>query len=140
MIRDANLILSDQQAITASAASTNIIDLGTDRDLGVSDIDVFVKVDEAFTASGSATLVIELETDSDPAFGSPNVLYATAAIGKASLVAGYQPFKIKLPQVTERYLRGDYTVATGPMTAGKLTLCLVTGRDNWRAYDAVTGV
>lgn len=140
MILDNNLMFSDAQAITVTAASTNVIDLGADRDLGIADIDVFIKVGAAFTAAGAGTLVIDLQTDNDVAFGTAVSLFATAAIAKATLVAGYIPFRIKLPQATKRYLRFNYTVATGPMTAGNLTAALVTGRQNWIAYDAVTGV
>lgn len=141
MIMDKLLQFSEAQAITATAVSTNVIDLGVNRDLGVdTEIDVFIQVDTAFTAAGAATLTIELQTDDNVSFSSATALFTSAAIGKATLVAGYQPFRFKLPQVTERYLRLNYTVATGPMTAGAITAALVTGRQNWTAYDAVTGV
>lgn len=140
MIIDKLLEFSDSQAITATAASTNVIDLGADRDLGVSDIDVFIQVMETFAASGAATLTITLETDDNSSFSSATALWTSPAISKTALVAGYNPGKFKLPQVTERFLRCNYTVATGPMTAGKVSAALLTGRQNWRAYDAVTGV
>lgn len=140
MIFDKLLEFSDSQAVTASAASTNIIDLGADRDLGISDIDVFLQVMEAVTAAGAATVTFTLETDDNTGFASAVALWTSPAIGKATLVAGYNPGKFKLPQVTERYLRFSYTVGTGPLTAGKFSAALLTGRQNWRAYDAVTGV
>src|SRR3990167_1413897 len=138
MILDKTLLFSDAQAITVTAASTNVIDLGVDRDLGQSDIDVLIQVLTAFTAAGAATLTIALQTDNDEAFGSPTVLYTSAAIAVASLVVGFNPFKLKLPQTTERYLRLSFTVTTGPMTAGALTAGLITGRHDARVYDAVT--
>jgi hypothetical protein len=142
MILDKTLLFSDAQAITVDAVSTNVIDLGVDRDLGQSDIDVFVQVSTAFDSAGeAATLVITLQTDNDEAFGSPTTLYQTGVITEAALaVVGYNPFKIKLPQTTERYLRLDFNNATEAFTAGALTAGLITGRHDARVYDAVTGV
>jgi hypothetical protein len=46
-------------------------------------------------------------------------IFTTGAIGKATLVAGYIVFTIAIPPTHRRYLRINYTVATGPLTAGK---------------------
>ena len=142
MILDTNMLFSDAQAITVTAVSTNVIDLGADRDLGVtSNLDLIALVGTAFLAAGAATLQMVLQTDDNLAFSSPVTLVDTGAIPKATLVAGYDALKLRLPQVTERYLRVSYTVATGPMTAGTLTAAISpAGKQKWRAYDAVTGV
>lgn len=139
MIFDKTLQLSDQQAITVTAPSTNVLDLlatGTPykhagalkRDLGVGALVKFlIQVTEAFTAAGAATLTIDLEVDDNEAFSSARVVWSSGAIGKATLTAGYQPSIVNyLPKgVNERYFRLNYTVATGPMTAGKITAGVV---------------
>ena len=142
MIIDKLLEFSVAQAVTADAASTNVIDLGADRDLGVTDgLYIETLVTTTFDSAGeAATLTISLQTDSSDSFGSPTTLYASAAIAEASLVAGYRPVRIHLPQVTERYLRLNYDAGTEDFTAGAISAWLTDNRQNWRAYDAVTGV
>jgi hypothetical protein len=75
----------------------------------------------AFTASGSATLTAVLQASDDSAFGSGvSDVITTGAIPKATLVAGYRVFIPVPPGRWGRYWRVNYTVATGPMTAGKM--------------------
>lgn len=121
MIIDYENTLSDAQEVTASAASTNSIDLrDTTGDFGISDkLFLVLRVDTAAEASGSATVAFSVQCDDDSAFGSPKTLLTTAAVAKATLVAGYRPLVTKIPQGCERYLRVYYTVASGPLTAGK---------------------
>jgi len=124
MIIDKQNLFSDEQAITATANSTNVIDLGPANGNvhdGGEPLHILAQVLEAFTASGSATLTITLETDDNDSFSSATVLLSTAAIPKATLTAGYQLPISFLPANAERYVRLVYTVATGPMTAGKIT-------------------
>lgn len=121
MIQDKEQTFSDEQAITATANSTNVVDLGAaDLDAG-EPLHINAQVIEAFTAAGSATLTVSLETDDNSGFSSAKTLVTTAAIGKADLVEGYQIPISFLPANVERYVRLVYTVATGPMTAGKVT-------------------
>jgi hypothetical protein len=130
MYIDKLLQFSAAQAITATAVSTNVIDLlATANNIGVGDdLYIVITCDEAFTASGSATLTITLETDDNAAMSSSAVLWTSPAIGKASLTLAMAPIFVRLPVGNtiggvpyERYLTLNYTVATGPMTAGKLT-------------------
>jgi hypothetical protein len=58
---------------------------------------------------------------------------ATAAIGKAALVAGAQ-FVIPMPTRHRRYVRVNYTVGTGPLTAGKFSAQVVAGIQQNTAY------
>jgi hypothetical protein len=128
MIIDAENELGAAQAITTTAASTNYLDRGAAGDLGVSEglIAVFT-VTEAFEASGAATLQAALQKDDNSSFTSPVIVLETTTIGKATLVTGYQ-FHLPIPPGTdERYLRANYTVATGPFTAGKLSCQIVKG-------------
>lgn len=139
MIFDRTLLLSDQQAVTVTAPSTNIVDLrptGTaykhaaalKRDLGIGGLVPFlIQVTEAFTAGGAATLTVTLETDDNEAFSSPKVVWSSGVLALAALTLGANIALINyLPKgVNERFFRLNYTVATGPMTAGKIVAGVV---------------
>lgn len=126
MFIDKENLFSDDQAVTTTAASTNIIDLGGSGggDMGPGEgLDILCQVSEEDFAGGTSIAVV-LQTDADVAFGSIKTLYTTAAIPLASLVAGYKFPLGKVPEGAERYLRLTYTVV-GTMTAGKITAGLV---------------
>lgn len=129
MMLDALLQLSSAQAVTATAVSTNTIDLSQARDIGVGeDIYVVLDVDQTVAAAGAATVTFEVITSANADLSSANVLVATGAVGKAELIAGRAPICLcvspslyaALPQ-GQRYLGVRYTVANGPLTAGAFT-------------------
>lgn len=139
MIFDRTLTLSNMQAITVTAASTNVLDtgkIGTPHgdaaalkvNLGLSAcIPFLIQVTEDFTAAGAATLTVALQVDDNEAFASPKTVWTSPAFALADLKAGAQLGLVNyVPSGTpglgpdERYLRLNYTVATGPMTAGKI--------------------
>ncbi len=131
--------VSTAQAVTASARSTDYIDLGSARDIGVScDQQLLITVDEAATAAGAATVTFQLQCDDNTGFSSAKTVIQTDAIPKASLVVGYQLF-LPLPiGLDERYVSVYYSVATGPLTAGKFSAALVHGVQKNKAYpDAI---
>lgn len=126
MILDNQTLFSDQQAVTASAASTNQIDLspretGVVRDIGPGQaIPIIVQVTEAFATLTSLTVAIQ--TDEDVAFGSPVTVAASAAIPVATLKPGYQiPLSWVPVGVKERYVRLFYTVTGTNASAGRIT-------------------
>lgn len=134
MILDNQTLFSDQQAITVTAASTNVIDLspiagGLARDIGPGKpIPVLVQVTEDFDAAGAATLTVSLQVDDNSSFSSPKTVISTAAIALADLKAGYQVNLDYVPRGTnERYMRLNYAVGTGPMTAGKVHAGILWG-------------
>lgn len=134
MILDDQNTLSNDQAITATAASEDYIDLGPidstlTREMGYGvPLDMLIQVTEAFAAAGAATLTIDLEVDDNTGFSSATTVWTSGAIGKATLIQGYQALLQYVPKgVNERYLRLNYTVATGPMTAGKITAAIGSG-------------
>jgi len=123
MIIDKECLLSDDQAITASAASTNVIDLGAEGARTTTPNEkcgyLFAFVTVTFLTLTS--LSVGLQTDSDEAFGTVETVFTTAAIAAAALVAGYK-FKIgELPEGLSRYIRLYYTVAGSNATAGKIS-------------------
>lgn len=122
MIFDKQGLFSEDQALTASAASSNVVDLGNDHAYVQAlnekgDVEVFCQVTEAM--AGGTSLKVTLQSDDDVAFGSPTTVLESAVILTAELVAGYQ-FKLgKLPRINEQYVRLYFTIV-GPMTGGKV--------------------
>lgn len=133
MILSAQELLSDDQAVTATAISTNVIDLGVrgtpyrakaalngDKGKG-NPIPFLVQITEAFTHATTSAMTVTLETSAASALTSSTVL-ATEVIAFADLVAGKQMFLQALPNgVTGRYLGVRYTSASGNWTGGKVT-------------------
>lgn len=116
------------QAVTATAISTNVVDLRQSNlpllaDEGISGPELWlvIQVTQTATAAGAATVTFSLESDSTADLAtSPTVHFVTAAIGKATLVAGFFAVQTQMPSALtyERFLGVRYTVATGPLTAG----------------------
>lgn len=126
MYIDKLLQVSDAQAVTATAVSTDVIDFGqANPNPGMTDLlKMVITVDESATASGAATVTFAVQDSADnSSFANVAV---TAAIGKADLAAGQQ-IVIPMPTKLRRYCRVNYTVDTGPLTAGKFSAQVVTG-------------
>lgn len=130
-ILDKQLQYSDKQAVTVTAVSTNVVDAGATknpaigRDLGAgTPLYLFVNVSQTFTAAGAATLTATLQDSAD------NSTFADVAsvgpLSLAQLTAG-KGFNVGFPVPTRRYTRVNYTVATGPMTAGIVSAHIVDG-------------
>ncbi len=138
MIRDKLLQFSSAQAVTASAESTDYLDLGSAREANDNGlIELITRVHTAFVTGNSAVLTVALQADNDAAFGTPTtVLQSAAAIAAATLVAGYEPLRVRVPRliVPERYVRLYYTVGTGSFSAGKIDAELVLDRQANIAY------
>lgn len=126
MMLDASLALSVAQAVTASAVSTNTIDLSLNRDLGPgTDLFVCFGVDTTATAAGAATVNFQIITSAAANLGTPTVLVQTDAVPIAQLTAGRRLFAMRIPPSLllaepngRRYLGVNYVVSTGPLTAG----------------------
>lgn len=126
MILDNQTLLSDAQAITADAGSTNQIDLsprasGLILDIGPGEqVPLFIQVVETF--NNLTNIVVSVQVDEDSAFGSPTTVVSTAAIPLASLVAGYKFNLDWVPRKTnERYMRVYYDITGTAPTTGKIT-------------------
>jgi hypothetical protein len=152
MFMDADLLFSDAQAVTATAASTNYYDTGplysgnTGRDLGVSEMYFSITVDVALTDSGSdSTITVSLETDDNTSFSSVATV-ATLVVIPALAAAGSK-FFVRVPLAGaavpyERYLQLKYTTTNGNLTTGSFTAAMVRNPDNWRSYASAvsTGI
>lgn len=137
MIFDQQTLLSDAQAITATAVSTNVIDLGPIktgivRDIGKGkQIPLLIQVTEQFTAAGAGTLTVSLQVDDNEAFSSAKTVWTSPALALATLKPGFIVIPEYIPRGTdERYMRLNYVVATGPMTAGKVTAGVTMGNQS----------
>jgi hypothetical protein len=130
MLIDRQTLLSDKQAVTATAFSSDCYDTGNVtpvRNLGRSDL-------RAVVVAGAATVRFELIEADDAAGTGANVLMASGDIPKAQLVAGAKPFDVPIPDHNKRFIMGRYTVGTGPLTQGQFSFGLLTGSDYQRAY------
>ena len=131
MILDKQNLLSYKQAITVTANSTHVIDLGENHHMGYSGHDkaipMALAVDEAFTDTGNdATLTVAIQSSNAEAFGSGVKTHYTRTFAFGEILqTGRMDFGITIPPDTKRYLRAVYTVAAGPFTAGKVTLGVV---------------
>ena len=120
MLIDKSFDLAVGQDVTASAATTNVIDLKKSGKFAANPFFICGRVKTAATASGAATVTFSLETCDAENFSSGVVtIFSTAAIAKTALTANSHVFKVNIGEMNlKRYLRGYYTVATGPLTAG----------------------
>ena len=135
MIFDYKGLISSAQAITASAASTNIIDLGPiknasyPRDIGNGDEVAFlIQVVEIF--NNLTSLQVDLQTSDDSTFatGVTTVWSKTVTLASGLLVPGYKFNNSDIePGLNKRYMRLYYTVTGTAPTTGKITAGVVMG-------------
>lgn len=123
MILDYENMFSDGQAITASAAATNIIDLGPGDSGPAEGVSLFVSASTPFTGGGSLfiTLLTADSLDAAGALASPIEL-VDYNIRNELLVAGGKLVGARLPHGMKRYAGLKYeisgTLADGVITAG----------------------
>lgn len=128
MITDAQLTLSDAQAITGDAASANQIDLTVARNLersGAQSLRFVVLVTTAFDNLTSLTVTVRQSAATN--MGSPDVIATGPAVALANLKAGAVLLDIPWPNLSgvaaKRYLDVYYDVtgtdpANGAVWAG----------------------
>lgn len=137
MILDKLLMFSEAQAVTATAASTDVIDLGpidgTRRDIGVGyPLEFWTTVNTTATASGAATVNVQLQTSPDNSTWT--TIASSGDLALSALVAGKRIVSQKVPSGVQKYLRVNYTVSTGPLTAGAFTSGINLDVDNNTPY------
>lgn len=146
MYIDKQAEFSDAQAVTATAISTNVMDLISNasgknplRDVGTGQ-DVYLVITTQAAATddlSDATLTVTLESDSTVNLAtSPTTHFSTGALAFAAFSpVGSVLAAVKLPAGSyERYLGVRYTVGAGPLTAGAFDAFLTTDVQAWRAY------
>ena len=134
MIFDQTTLLSDNQAITATAVSTNVIDLGPIkaglvRDIGKgTQIPLLIQVTEAF--NNLTSLTVALQTDALDTFGSPKTVWSSVVV-LADLIRG----KVVVPEYVtrgtdEQFMRINYTVTGTAPTLGRVTAGVTMGNQS----------
>lgn len=137
---DIQALFSDDQVVTATAVSSNAYETqAIKRNLGRLGQRIRFTVGEAALAAGAATVTFDvISADDSTLTTNVTVLASSGAIGKAALTLGAVPFDIDIPDSNQRYVGVRYTVATGPLTAGKFTAAVVGagGSAHQRSYPA----
>lgn len=137
MIFDKTVQFSDKQAVTATVASTNALDLGAmGRVFGAAAdlaqdsfksarVPLLIQVTEAF--NNLTSLKIDIELDSTDTF-TPDKTITIGTFLLAELKAGFQVPWTLLPQgVSLRYAQIKYTVTGTAPTTGKISAGVVAG-------------
>jgi len=128
------MIFSDGQAITATADSTNVIDLGATPTLRAlspaNPMFVRVVVTEAFNNLTSLDIAVKSDSTtnldtSETAHGSRTILLAALTLGAEFVI----PLDC-VSQNVERYLGIEYTVSGSAPSTGKVTAVLVPSVDS----------
>lgn len=135
MILSAQQLFSDDQAITASADSTNVIDLGAagtpydaaaalNQDVGKgAKIPILIQVTEVF--NNLTSLEIKISTGSTTALGTTVI---SKVVLLTNLAVGYQfPVDVLPNEINERYLGIEYVVVGTAPTTGKITAGISMG-------------
>lgn len=140
LILDGTLNPTTGVAITASRVSSNVIDLLTGRDLGVSGGELGVHVNITQTFATLTSLTVDLEV-CDTVGGSYLNLISTPALPVAQLVANTEIFRYDVPlnqllnavagvlKTPGRFLRLNYTVTGANATAGAVFAYLAPEAD-----------
>jgi len=111
MYLDAQDLFSDAQALTGNVVSTNIIDFGQDRNIGIGEPLVVVVGIDVAAGGTTPTLQVTIQADDNSGFASPGTVATGPTWAAAVLTAGAQ-FVIPVPPdlLTERFMRLSYTV------------------------------
>jgi hypothetical protein len=136
MIFSLEQLLSDAQAVTTTAVSTNYIDMGAagtpygavaamNKDAGKGNPVCFLS--QVVTDFNTLTSIqFDIETDDNSSFSSASVI-STQVILLADLVAGKQVAQFVLPHDCEQFIRMNYTVVGTPATLGNITTGITLG-------------
>lgn len=132
MINDKTLQFSDAQALSASGASTDYLDLGSDRDIGPGTPLWLVLCSRAAPTGTTPTIAPSIQTDDNAGFASPETVASLPAIAGADFAKG--PVVIPWPFTNQRYCRVYYTL--GGTTPGFTVDAFLTSQPppNWKPF------
>lgn len=122
MLLDQNAILSNNQTVSTTAASTNVIDMKAAGNAVPGALFAVVRTETAF--AGATSIVVALQTSDASNFASADTLLSVTLTGTQLANATKQLAALAVPAGIKRYVRAYYTV-TGTVTAGSLS-CFLT--------------
>lgn len=144
MITDAQLTLADNQAITATAASANQIDLTVARNLdrtGAQGLRLVAFITTAFATLTSLTATVRQSAASN--MGSPDIIATGPTVLLAALTAGAKLLDIPWPGLSgvaaKQYLDMNFTVGGSNATAGAVWAGIVMNDEGGFYSLGVTG-
>lgn len=137
MITDKLLRVSEDQAVTSTAVSTDTIDLVVARDMGEG-TPLYMNFAVTTAMTGGTSIKFEVITSASANLGSPTVIGSSDAITTANLTLGKNIVVRLNPEIAgkgQRYLGARYTVS-GTYNGGKITADVVETIGDGRKYYA----
>ena len=137
MITDKLLRVSEDQALTTTAVSTDTIDLSVARDVGEG-TPLYMNFAVTEALANGTSVKFEVISSAAANLGSPTVIGSTDAILTAALTLGKNVVVRINPDIAgkgQRYLGARYTIA-GTFNAGKVTADVVETIGDGRKYYA----
>jgi hypothetical protein len=138
---------ADATALNTGAAGTylvgDVIDTEVVRNIANGrPVFLVIKVRTSVTSAGAATVQFKFASDAQAAIatdGTATEHFVSAAIAKATLVAGYKAVHVALPlegPAYERYLGILQVTGTAALTAGAIDAYLTFGEKTWKALPS----
>jgi len=137
MITDKLLRVSEDQAITTTAFSTNTIDLGVARDVGEGTA-LYMNFAVTTALANGTSVTFEVVSSANANLSSPTVIGSSNAVLTAALTVGKNVVVRINPDIAgkgQRYLGARYTIA-GTFNAGKVTADVVETIGDGQKYYA----
>ena len=128
-IIDQALLFEDGATLTTSRVGTSVIDFSQLRDMGTKDspLKLSIRFPTLPTAAGAATIQFVIMTSSDNSTFVTLVSSGVVAYTAFTAAAPWGPWRLfPFPSGNRRYVRLDWTVGTGPLTAGTVLAGLST--------------
>ena len=134
MITDASLYFANNQAVSATATGSTVIDCGqplltTGLNGGM---DLYVAVVATEDYAGTATIALELQ-DCATQGGTFATCASTAPVLATNL--SEKPLLLKFPTEHKQFLKARFVVSGTPSTAGKLSAFVTDSKDAQQYYD-----
>ena len=135
---DKELEFSDGQALTATAVSTNVVDLGYEEaDIGTGKQLFLVVRSGADMGGTNPTINVALQESDTENFASPRTVVSTGVLPGTAFVAGTS-IHLPIPPHAGKYLRVNYTLA-GTSPTANVSAAIQLDIQRWKAYNANTG-
>ena len=137
MITDKLLRVSEDQALTTTAVSTNTIDLSVARDVGEGTA-LYMNFAVTTALANGTSVKFEVVSSANANLGTPTVIGSSNAVLTAALTVGKIVVVRINPDIAgkgQRYLGARYTIA-GTFNAGKVTADVVETIGDGQKYYA----